>query len=87
MPVHSAPSVLTIIRALFARAHIETALIIMVSISQLSPCGKETTGERDIGKKKKIKKPENRKFKGYKVYLNIRFIWILGAPKSAERVY
>ena len=58
MPVHSAPSVLTIIRALFARAHIETALIIMVSISQLSPCGKETTGERDIAKKKKL---ENRK--------------------------
>ena len=84
MPVHSAPSVLTIIRALFARAHIETALIIMVSISQLSPCGKETTGERDIAKKKKS---EIRKFKGYKVYLNIRFIWILGAPKSAERVY
>ena len=61
MPVHSAPSVLTIIRALFARAHIETALIIMVSISQLSPCGKETTGERDIAKKNKLKnrKSEN----------------------------
>ena len=39
------PPVLSIIRA-FLVAHIETAVLVKLAISQLSPCGKESTGAR-----------------------------------------